>query len=456
MEMSLWKLNNLGVREENPDYLNTKIRTNNIVAVCNLMVAILYALFSWFFFPPLTWLPALGVPLILAALFLNYMGVHILSRLLVVFTPVIICFTYHEGLISQGSTPLAGSILLQGAFSLLPFILFDLRERLPLVLSSSVCFTAIVFFTLADGWIEYDLDDSLMRSGPLHEISVAIAMLLFYSAVYILAYLNAGAEKKSKDLLEKGEQQNQALNLQREEMEANLTRLEEAQEEERKRAWASEGFTRFGTIMRRNDNSGGMFDQLVSGIVKYIKANQAALYLAEGEGKNVILRQHSCYAFNRKKFREYSASPGQGMVGQVYLEKEYVYITEIPQQYTFITSGLGEATPSALLLIPLISNDVVEGVLEIASFKPFEKHVIDFLTGLGEEIAAMISINRINELTQKLLEEAQEQAEEMRAQEEEMRQNMEELQATQEEMARKEMEYLEKIRQLESALEENC
>ena len=93
---------------------------------------------------------------------------------------------------------------------------------------------------------------------------------------------------------------------------------------------------------------------------------------------------------------------------------------------------MGEATPNALLVVPLKYNDSVVGVLELASFSNFEAPKKMFVEKIAESTATAIFSLTINENTEKLLQEMREQTESLRAQEEEMRQNIEELQATQE------------------------
>ncbi|MFN3841621.1 MAG: GAF domain-containing protein, partial [Cyclobacteriaceae bacterium] len=172
--------------------------------------------------------------------------------------------------------------------------------------------------------------------------------------------------------------------------------------------------------------------------------------LNDDEENNSFLELVSAYAFERKKFITKRVEIGQGLVGQCYLEADRIFLARLPEAYVHITSGLGSATPTCLLLVPLKANEKVHGVLELASFKRLEEHEIQVIEKFAESIASTVATVKSSESTRLLLERTQQQAEEMRAQEEEMRQNMEELSATQEEMARKEKEYIRRIRELEA------
>ncbi|MGB5977213.1 MAG: PAS domain S-box protein [Cyclobacteriaceae bacterium] len=207
--------------------------------------------------------------------------------------------------------------------------------------------------------------------------------------------------------------------------------------EDKKRNWATEGFAEFGEILRKyTDDLSTLSDVIVSSLIKYLGANQGSLFvMEERDGKNVLAMK-GCYAYGRKKHLDKKVEIGEGLMGQAALEKDIIFVTEVPQDYVRITSGLGEATPGCVLISPLIVNDEVFGALEIASFRVFEKHEIEFVRKLSESIASSISNVRISENTKRLLEESQELTEQMQANEEEMRQNMDELQATHEEMSR--------------------
>ncbi|MDD2548581.1 MAG: GAF domain-containing protein [Bacteroidales bacterium] len=222
--------------------------------------------------------------------------------------------------------------------------------------------------------------------------------------------------------------------------------LRQADEDNKKRAveddqrrWANEGIAKFGELLRQNnDNIEKLSKSIIRELVNKLEANQGGLFLYNNDDPNdCFFELKAAFAYNRFKYKQKKILPGEGLIGACALEKKYVYLTEIPPGYIEITSGLGQSTPTSLIIVPLMVDDEVLGVFEIASFNTFEPYQIEFLEKIAQSIASTIVSVRVSITTNELLTKTQQQAEEMLAQEEEMRQNMEELQATQEESTRK-------------------
>jgi signal transduction histidine kinase/putative methionine-R-sulfoxide reductase with GAF domain len=208
---------------------------------------------------------------------------------------------------------------------------------------------------------------------------------------------------------------------------------------EKERAWHNEGVTLINDVIRKYSHDlKELSIQFNRSVVNYLKANQSALYLLENERDGEpYLELYTCYAFDRQKHLTGRIAIGEGVIGQAVLEKNYIYLTDVPPNFVKITSGLGLANPTSIIIFPLVHNEEAQGVIEIASFEKFMPYEIDFLRKITEDIASVITTARVTKNTKMLLEETQQMAEEMKSQEEELRQNNEELQATQEELARK-------------------
>ncbi|WP_082226741.1 PAS domain S-box protein [Microscilla marina] len=233
--------------------------------------------------------------------------------------------------------------------------------------------------------------------------------------------------------------------------------LKKVADEDSKRNWANEGFAKFGNILRASDKDPEELSyEIISNLVKYVDANQGGIFLlAQNGSKNSeYLELKAGFAYNKRKYQEKKIHLGQGLLGQTVLEKQSIQLSNIPQDYLRITSGLGETNPKNLLIVPLSVNEDVFGAMEIASLNPLDPHKVDFVERLSENIASTLASVKTSENTKTLLRDSQQSAEQLRAQEEEMRQNMEELETTQEEMRRNQLQLEEYKNNLEQKVGE--
>jgi hypothetical protein len=193
------------------------------------------------------------------------------------------------------------------------------------------------------------------------------------------------------------------------------------------RNWTIQGQADLGNMMRQQQTLDKFCDHALSYIVKYVGASHGALYIAEKNGDREHLKLASVYAYDRKKFISGLVQPGEGLAGQVYLERQSIMLHEMPDDYIKITSGLGEALPQSLIVCPLLLNDRVHGVLEIASFKMFKSNDTELIQKFAEQLASAVANGQSNGNTEELLRESQLKTEAMIAREEETARYIDEL-----------------------------
>ncbi|GAB4126617.1 MAG: hypothetical protein OHK0045_01540 [Raineya sp.] len=228
-------------------------------------------------------------------------------------------------------------------------------------------------------------------------------------------------------------------------------KLRKIDEDTERRSWMNSGIALFNDILRTQFDTFEEFAYKITyNIVKVLEINQLGFYSLHEEEQTgrQYLKLDACYAYDRRRFEEHIVDLDEGLLAQAVLEKASIYLTDVPEDYIRITSGLGDAPPRNLFIIPLISEQKIYGVIELASFRKLQDFEIEFLKKVAESVASTIATVRINEQTKLLLSNAQEYAQKMQAQEEEMRQNVEELASTQEVLERREKEASEAYQQL--------
>jgi methyl-accepting chemotaxis protein len=236
---------------------------------------------------------------------------------------------------------------------------------------------------------------------------------------------------------------------------AKQEEMEKQMEGVRKTNWVNEGLNTFAEILRQNNNDIEILSyEIIQHLVKYLDANQGGIFIINDDNEEVVFELKAAFAYDRRKFMEKSFARGVGLVGSCAVEKKTIYLTDIPQSYIKIESGLGSANPDAILIVPLLKDDKVFGVIEIASFNKLEKYQIQFVEKVSENIASTLQYVKNNLKTSILLKQSQEQAEAMKAQEDEMMKNMEELIDMQEQMEEKERLNNDRIDELSNLLKE--
>lgn len=211
-------------------------------------------------------------------------------------------------------------------------------------------------------------------------------------------------------------------------------------QEEERRSWSNEGIARFSAMVREgHENMEQLNNRLLSALVPFVEASQGGLFICSEEDDK-LLELKASFAWGRRKHLQNTCLVGEGLVGQSAQDQDMILITDVPEDYIHIGSGLGHAKPRSVVLLPLISAEKLCGVLELASFRNFEEHQLSFLQKFCEILASAIAMSSGTHTTARLLKEAEEANQQMKAQEEELRQNTEELMATQEAMRRKEEE----------------
>jgi len=193
------------------------------------------------------------------------------------------------------------------------------------------------------------------------------------------------------------------------------------------RAWSSEGANKMSELIRENHDEIDDFTfKITQSLTQYLAVNQGLIYLIdEAETDEKYLKLASAYAYGKRRMLKNKLLYNEGLIGRCFLEKETIYLNDIPESYVKITSGLGEATPTSLLLVPLKGENEVLGVLELGSFSNFQKYEIEFVERIAEMIGTAVKNIYSNAKTNRLLKESREKSEQLEITEQLNRQNIE-------------------------------
>jgi signal transduction histidine kinase len=154
-----------------------------------------------------------------------------------------------------------------------------------------------------------------------------------------------------------------------------------------------------------------------------VNAQQGMFYILEQDENDQDinkLKLFSAYAYNQELNMAKEFALGQGLVGQVAVEKERILLNNVPKEYIKIGSGLGEASPASVIVLPVLFEKEIKAVIELASFGTFSEIHLDFLSQLTESIGIVLNTIETNSRTEQLLEQSQSLTDELRRTNEEL------------------------------------
>lgn len=456
----LRQLMRLGVTDEMDFRLEQRIMLSNRFALVIGLITVAFMSYSITrpHFNPLPYAVMLMIPVGICTL--NYAGFTQASRLITSLTPAIGFFLVN--LFRKFEDPATVDVLhyatprmlILGSM-VLPFTVFNSFEKKYLFAAVSFIILLTFSYDLIHGWFGADYQSVGIVDkfyNVIYEDLIIMTVMILIACGFMFNLGNQ-YDKRNQQMLDGALAQTEQLQHKEEAMLKSLEELGGARKKDEERSWVSKGLAEMSSILQSGDSLEKILDKLLSSLIIYTDLNQGAFFIREEKDSGeTVLALKACYAYNRKKYIEVEVDSGEGLLGQAYLDGTTNYLTEIPSSHFKITSGLGEATPKHLIIVPMKINNQVEGLMEFGSFAKIEPRHVELLEKMGENIASYVANNRVNTKTKTLLENAQTMSAEMRENEEEMRQNLEELQATQEALARKEQEYQDRIAELERRL----
>lgn len=217
--------------------------------------------------------------------------------------------------------------------------------------------------------------------------------------------------------------------------------LEKLRQEEDQRHWMAEGVHQLSEILREKGELRAFAQRIINHLVRHLGMQQGALFVTRlDEQREVYLTFLAGYAYPKAQVEDLRIYAGEGMLGQSMIDRTLGVHDHLPENYIRVSSGLGDAVPHQLVLMPLVHDDELMGAIEIGSFKAVEPHHLEFIQSVSKSVAAEIAAVKEWEKTELLLRASEDLTLRLQMHEEELSQQMEELVSTQDQMTRKQAE----------------
>src|SRR5437762_271448 len=228
-----------------------------------------------------------------------------------------------------------------------------------------------------------------------------------------------------------------------------IVNLRETTQKNQEQDWLKTNLAKFSSMMQGQKNLDTVSKLIMSQLTPLVSAHHGAFFMIDQEGGERVLKLIATYAYKERKSVANRFRVGEGLVGQCALEKKPILLTRVPADYIQISSGLGEAPPLNIIVLPVLFEGEVKAVIELASFNPFGAIHQIFLDQLTESIGVVLNMIGANMRTEQLLQQSQGLTQELQTQSNALTIQQEELTRSNSTLRKQALDLEEKAKQLE-------
>jgi len=192
-----------------------------------------------------------------------------------------------------------------------------------------------------------------------------------------------------------------------------IRNLKETTQKNAQQDWLKTNLARFTRLLQGQRDLQAVTKLILSELAPLITAHHGVFYMMDSEGNDARLRLIASYGYRSSRKLPTSFLPGEGLVGQCALEKTRIWLTDVPRDYIQVSSGLGAAPPTNIVVLPILFEQQVKAVIEIASLDRFTETHLSFLDQLMESIGVVLNTIEANSRTESLLTQSQSLAQEL-------------------------------------------
>jgi CheY-like chemotaxis protein/signal transduction histidine kinase/HAMP domain-containing protein len=206
-----------------------------------------------------------------------------------------------------------------------------------------------------------------------------------------------------------------------------ILNLKDTTQKNMEQDWLKTNLARFTRMLQGQRDMTTVAQMVLSELAPLVDAQQGVFYVNESPNGQPVMKLLGGYAYKKRKNLANEFHPGEGLVGQCTVERERILVTNVPSNYVHVTSGLGEAAPNNIVVLPVLFEGEAKAVIELSTFKTFSDTHLTFLDQLTESIGIVLNTIAANTRTEDLLQQSQSLAAELQSQQDELKKTNEQL-----------------------------